>query len=158
MNRPSRYHKRIRLDASAYATPNSICFITIAVRDRQPLFANSVIALSAVDTLRERAEKTRVAVYAYCVMPDHVHLVIGPSDTCDVVAFVGQYKNLVQRRVWGHGMAGKIWQKSFWDHFLRSTENLEHTVEYTLNNPVRLGLSDDWRDYPYCGSLYFDHL
>ena len=86
-------------------------------------------------------------------MPDHVHLVIEPSATCDIVTFVGQFKNLTLRRAWSHGVEGSFWQSSFWDHFLRRQEALEDALTYVLNNPTRRGLVEDWREYPYSGSF-----
>ena len=147
---------RARLPAEAYAQLGSICSITVAVRDRRPVFADASTAGAVVPVLRELAAATGVRVYAYCVMPDHVHLVLGPSLSCDLVTFAGRFKNLAQRAAWKRGIEGSVWQKSFWDHFLRAEEDLERVVEYVLNNPVRRGLVQEWRDYPYCGSLVFD--
>ncbi len=109
-----------------------------------------------MQVLTERAEKTGVVVYGYCVMPDHVHLVASPSAVCDLVRFVGEFKNLTQREAWRRGVQGRIWQASFWDHFLRAEEQLETTVQYVLDNPVRSALTAHWRDYAFCGSLVFD--
>ena len=136
----SPYHKRIRLDPEVYAKLGAVSSITIAVRDRQPVFADSAVAAEAVEVLRSHAAKTGVSVYGYCVMPDHIHLVLGPSETCDITTFVGQFKNLAQRAAWQHGMKGAFWQKSFWDHFLRIKEDVDTTAEYVLNNPVRKGM------------------
>lgn len=127
------------------------------MKNRRPIFENPVIAASAVEALRRHSGKTQIPVYAYCIMPDHVHLIIGPTPDCDVVTFVGQYKNLAQRDIWQYGIKGRVWQKSFWDHFIRSDEHLEKAVVYVLNNPVRQGLVERWRDYPFCGSLVFNH-
>jgi REP element-mobilizing transposase RayT len=99
---------------------------------------------------------TGVAVYAYCVMPDHVHLVIEPSPDCDLVTFVGQFKNLAQRAAWALGVEGAFWQKGFFDHFLRREEQLERVVAYVVENPVRRGLVETWQDYPFAGSLVFE--
>ncbi len=49
-----------------------------------------------------------------------------------------------------------FWQRSFYDHALRTDEDLVHTARYVLANPVRAGLVHDFRDYPLCGSLEFD--
>lgn len=95
-------------------------------------------------------------VAAYCVMPDHVHLVLEPAPGCDVITFVGQFKNLAQRALWRLGVPGRVWQRSFWDHFLRADENLEQVVAYVVNNPVRRRLVDDRRAYPFAGSLTLD--
>ncbi|MDO8691022.1 MAG: transposase [Dehalococcoidia bacterium] len=148
-------HKRIRLDAGLYSQPGAICSVTVAVKARQPIFADALVASSAVDILHSQAERTGVPVYAFCVMPDHIHLVLGPSAGCDIMTFVGQFKNLVQRAAWSHGVKGAFWQTSFWDHFLRADEGLEQVVEYVFNNPVRRGLAGERSEYPFSGSLVF---
>ena len=147
--------KRLRLGAAAYAQPGAICSVTIAVQDRRPIFGDPVVASAAVDVLRSHVAKTGVPVYAYCIMPEHVHVLVGPSATCDVTTFVGQFKNLAQRAAWQHGVDGSFWQRSYWDHFLRAEEQVEQAVEYVRNNPVRRGLVDEAGDYPFSGSLVF---
>jgi REP element-mobilizing transposase RayT len=89
-------------------------------------------------------------------MPDHVHLILGASPSCDIVTFVGQFKNLAQREAWRLGVKGAFWPTSFWDHFLRGDERLEHAIEYVLNNPVRSGLVARWCDYQFSGSIVFE--
>jgi putative transposase len=155
LERPS-HRRRTRLDAACYRQLGAICSITVAVRGRRPVFADLIVAEAAADVLREHSSKTGVPVYAYCVMPDHVHLVIGPSHSCDIVTFVGQFKSLVLRVARRHGMVGRFWQDSFWDHFLRAEEAVEPVVAYVLNNPVRAGLVQEWREYPFSGSLVWE--
>jgi REP element-mobilizing transposase RayT len=149
-------NRKRRLPAEAYAQSGSVCSLTIAVRDRRAVFEDHDLAAAAVEVLRALSAKRRVPLFGYCVMPDHVHLVVGPSSECDIVTFVGQYKNLVLRAAWTRGVTGSFWQSSFWDHFLRSDEDLGAAVEYVLTNPVRRGLVIDWRDYPFAGSLTYD--
>ena len=55
-----------------------------------------------------------------------------------------------------NGIQGTFWQTSFWDHFFRGDERLDHVVEYVLNNPVRAGLVERWCDYPFSGSSVFE--
>ena len=117
--------RRIRLGAEAYSEMGAICSVTLGIRARAPIFANPSVAAAAVETLKGHAAKTGVPIYGYCLMPDHVHLVLGASATCDIVTFVGQFKNLAQRAAWRHGVRGAFWQPSFWDHFLRQDEEVE---------------------------------
>src|SRR6266436_4544226 len=42
-----------------------------------------------------------------------------------------------------------LWQISFFDHILRTAEDLSKTAEYILLNPVRAGLVKRPEDYPY---------
>ena len=152
----NRHHKRIRLDRKLYGQPGTISSVTIGARERRSIFAEPSIARSTCDVLQRHAYKTGVPVCAYCLMPDHAHLVLGPSPTCDIIAFVGQYKNLAQREAWKLGVTGRVWQVSFWDRFLREEESLEELVGYVLHNPVRKGLVAEWRDYEFSGSLVYD--
>lgn len=150
------FHKRIRLERARYAEPSSVCSITVAVKDRRPVFSTGLVADAAVEVLRDHARKTRILVYAYFVMPDHIHLVLSPSEACDLVTFVGQFKNLAQRSAWALGVQDAFWQTSFWDHFLRRDEDIHRVVQYVLHNPVRKGLVTDYRDYQFSGSMVFE--
>ena len=51
---------------------------------------------------------------------------------------------------------GVIWQKDYFDHILRKDEVLEKHVKYILGNPVRAGLTKDWKAYPFKGSTVYD--
>jgi hypothetical protein len=48
------------------------------------------------------------------------------------------------------------WQKDYYDHILRKKENLNIHIKYILNNPVRAGLVDYWKQYPYKGSTLYN--
>ena len=113
-------------------------------------------ASSLVEVIRARSERWHAPVYAYCVMPDHVHLVLGPGSGCDVIRFVGEVKNLTQRAVWAQGFEGRLWQPRFWDRILREEEDVETVVQYVIHNPVRAGLVSEWHEWPASGSWVFD--
>ena len=79
-----------------------------------------------------------------------------PGVKKDIVEFVGEYKGRTTRIAWKFGIKGKLWQTSFYDHFLRKEEDIEKVVMYVLNNPVRKGLVSEWMEYHYSGSLVFE--
>ncbi len=89
-------------------------------------------------------------------MPDHIHLLISPSPQVSLVDFVRAFKGRSTRLAWQYGYPGKIWQRSFYDHFLRKEEDVHRVVDYILNNPVRQGIVDDWQEYPFSGSLVYN--
>jgi REP element-mobilizing transposase RayT len=45
------------------------------------------------------------------------------------------------------------WQKDFYDHVIRTNEDVATQVKYTLDNPVRKGLVSSWEEYPFKGSI-----
>ena len=155
MEPPRRKH--IRLESSIYATPGIPFSITIGTRPRAPIFDDAEIGLAFIQILRDLRSSTAVQVYAYCLMPDHVHLLISASTTTSVVQFVQRWKSLSFREWFrsGRGSASP-WQRSFWDHGLRAEEDLLYTARYIVGNPVRAGLVDDFRSYPLCGSMEWE--
>ena len=150
---PPRRPPRLAIDV--YSHTGDVFSVTIGTKGRAPVFAERRVAAAAVGVLKTHAVHTKVVVYAYCFMPDHVHLVLTPSSTCDIITFVGQLKNLVQRAAWKLGIVGAFWQTSFHDHALRFSDQLDGFVLYVLNNPIRQGLAAKWTDYPFSGSLVF---
>ncbi len=47
------------------------------------------------------------------------------------------------------GRSGAFWQHESYDHVIRDEEELEHTVYYVLDNPVKAGLCRNWRDWKW---------
>jgi hypothetical protein len=45
------------------------------------------------------------------------------------------------------------WQKDFHDHIIRMDEDLGAHVRYIAANPVRQGLVQHWREYPFTGAI-----
>jgi putative transposase len=91
-------------------------------------------------------------VLAYCFMPDHVHLLLeGKTPTSDLPRLIARWK---QKTGYQHRHATRIalWQGGFFDHVLREEEDRDAVVRYMLANPVRAGLVEDIRDYPFWGS------
>lgn len=51
---------------------------------------------------------------------------------------------------------GTLWQKENWDTTIRDQEHMYNAINYTLNNPVKVGLVTDWRLWPasYCAEEF----
>lgn len=104
------------------------------------------------------AKVQRFDVLAYCVMPDHCHLLLqGQSDESQLLPLI---KRLKQKTSYAarNLVAGALWQQSFHDRVLRRTEDLMVTARYVLENPVKAGLVDQatkWhKDGPEGSSLH----
>ena len=107
-----------------------------------------------LERLREAAARAHFEVVAYCFMPDHLHLLVQTGDGADLVGFVRLFKQrsgYAYRRLTGDPEV--LWQKSYYDHVLRRDEDLHAAARYVWGNPVRGGLVENARDYPYSGSL-----
>jgi putative transposase len=87
-------------------------------------------------------------VHAYCVMPDHLHVV------CSVMEAGGDLERWVCRAKSGASRrAGlPLWQRSYWDRTARLADDVAVVVGYVLANPVRRGLWQDWSEWPWSWS------
>ncbi len=82
---------------------------------------------------------------AWCVMPNHVHLIISPKDGHDLSEILHSIKrhsaNEANKRL---GRNGPFWQKESYDHIVRDGDDYENQRRYVLRNPVVSGLVD-WK-------------
>jgi len=148
--------KKIRLSPEIYRAITLPCSITVATKEKRPVFSNQSLAHEFVALLHSSCEESNIPLYAYCVMPDHVHLLISASASKGIVDFVREIKSLSTKMAWRHGYSGGIWQRSFYDHFLRKDEDCRIVANYIVHNPVRAGIVEDWNNYPFCGSSVYD--
>lgn len=132
----TKFHKKIRLDKGVYALEGAMCFITVCTEGKTPSFQNEALTRAFMDQLKTDAESSGVPVFAYCFMPDHLHLVIAPGIEKDMVRFVGEYKGRTTRTAWKLGTKGKFWQTSFYDHFLRKEVMWFFYVQYHCQRKV----------------------
>lgn len=101
-------------------------------------------------------------LYAFCVMPSHVHLLVDtqdipappPSKNGHQLTALSQAMFLLKGRTARQAnlllkRQGAFWRRESYDHVARDEKEFERIVGYILNNPVKAGLVKDWQDYPY---------
>jgi putative transposase len=148
--RPTVARQRPRLTDRSYKGKRS-WLLTICCKDRLPLLDGDRILSAVQARILRAAERTKCEVLAYCLMPNHVHLLMrGLTEEADVRAFVHRAKQMT-----GHEYramkGGMLWQRGYHDRVIRPHEPLSAIVKYILDNPVRAGLVQDPAAYPYSG-------
>ena len=92
---------------------------------------------------------------AFCIMPNHLHLVIVPLPTEDgafhsLSAIMHSLKRYTARQAnLLLGREGAFWQQESYDHVVRDEAEARRIIEYVLNNPVKAGLAQSWEDWPW---------
>jgi len=147
--------KKIRLAASRYSG-KQICFVTLCCEDRRPVFTTESLGHWLVSELLKSAAQEGFTIHAYCVMPDHFHILVeGTAETCELMRFVSSFKQLTgfsYEKKYGR----KLWQSRYYDHILRKAVATDAVAWYIWLNPVRKGLCSAPQDYPLSGSLTTD--
>jgi putative transposase len=130
-----------------------IYFVTVCAEHRRCIFQDSARASVAIEELRNVAARMNVLVHAFCVMPDHVHILVeGQNADSDVVKFVAQWKQSTGY-IFRHELPPRFWERRFYDHVLRRAEDSEAVAWYIWMNPVRQGMVAEPEGYPFSGSF-----
>ena len=87
-----RYRKRPRLKDFDYKGCHRY-FVTICTHNRIPIFKNDALVRRSIKILKDTSNNFGFKVWAYCFMPDHLHLLVeGISPDSDLKRFISSYK------------------------------------------------------------------
>ncbi len=95
-------------------------------------------------------DERRYGLLAWCVMPNHVHVLLEVRAGYPLESVVHTWKSytakaanrLLER-------TGPFWAREYFDRFMRDEAHLARTIEYIEANPVKAGLSRDLSDWPF---------
>ncbi len=104
-----------------------------------------------------RFDGERYKLLAWCIMPNHVHVLIRPE--AGLGKIVQSWKSYTGRWALAHnaelglGVPGNspgkaFWMREYWDRYIRDKKHYEAVVDYIHNNPVKAGLCkvmEQWR-------------
>jgi len=146
--------KEIRLKRYDYSTCGAY-FVTICIADRHAmLWEREAAGCTGLMILSEYGRVVEAAVQAipehyenvqvdkYCIMPDHVHLILfvcsgnggrmisAPTPTLSTI--VGMMKRSVSKEI-----GFSFWQKSFYDRIIRNEEEYRKVWKYIDENPIK---------------------
>jgi len=120
---------------------------------RQQTFYTDDDYRSYIQTLAQFVRKYGVEIWAYCLMPNHVHLVAVPESQqalsmCLSRAHRHYALNINKRNNW----KGHLWQERFYS-FVMDERHLLSAVKYVELNPVRAKLCKRPNEWPWSSAL-----
>ena len=113
------------------------------------------------DSLHHLA-KSYYELHAFCIMPNHVHVLLTLIADAPNLAFIlerhKRYTGLQCNKI--IGKIDNFWTAGCYEHAVRTEVSFLRYCLYTLNNPVKAGLVEDWRDWEhyYCNPDLLKHL
>ncbi|MGH9874062.1 MAG: REP-associated tyrosine transposase [Pyrinomonadaceae bacterium] len=140
-------------------------FITIVTKDRLPVFRTDAINSLACEAINEARNSCGFLLFAYVIMPDHMHLLSDcPSSSAEVLRYI---KGITGRRVidylkeknfetslaklrheeWKRKHSYSLWQQEKNVFSVYSESVFMQKVNYIHLNPVRAGLVERAIDY-----------
>ncbi len=151
--------KKNRLPAFDYATAGAY-FVTICIEGRHHILWSNIdlptvpsrhVELNHIGRIVQQGIEQlsrhypHISVEKYCIMPDHVHLLLlfhSDEDGRQIAAptlsmVIGQLKRWVSMQ-----LGFSIWQKSFHDRIIRNDAAYHEVWQYIDENPLRMQLGE----------------
>ena len=125
--------------------------------DRQAIFRDGDDHLAFLRWLRDASKSFKVAIHAYVLMPNHVHLLASPSDQSGLarmMQWIGRY--YVPYFNQKYQRTGTLWEGRYKATVIDSEQYFMICSRYIELNPVRAGLVDNPADYRW--SSYAHHV
>ena len=131
----------------------SLHFITFSCFHRFPLLE----APGARETVESVLEQTRARhlarVYAYVLMPEHVHLLVNEPPLILLAQFLKAVKQMTSRKL--RGPREKFWQDRYYDSNVRGEKARSEVIRYIHRNPVARGLVEKPEDWPWSSFRHY---
>jgi len=96
----------------------------------------------------------RYRLLAWCIMPNHVHVLVEPMVGHALGSIVRTWKSFSAKqanRVLHRD--GPFWHRDYFDRYIRDDDHLEQTIDYVENNPVKAGLVAAVAAWPWSSYL-----
>lgn len=125
--------------------------ITAACYEHTPIIGKTPERMTKCEMdLLEICESVGAEVFAWCVLPNHYHLLVRTNDIETLRKEIGKF----------HGRSSRSWNKeddrqgrkiwfNFFDRNMRSARHFWTTLNYINNNPVKHGFVDRWQDWTF---------
>ena len=145
-------HRRpMRMLGVDYTSKNIVFFVTFNTDRLCEVLLTDENGQCVWDAILDEIARIGCHIYAVCMMPDHIHLLLSPSgkgeSLSDIIRRIKTRACTILRQQMNLYLR---WQTSFHDHVLRSSEReddeFQAIVNYIYTNPDRAGLGDD---YPF---------
>ena len=121
-------------------------FITAITANRRPIFKVESNAQLLISIFQENQSKGRIELYAWVIMPDHIHLLLMPAPEVSLEKAMQFVKGTFSFRL---KSKLPIWQPGFTWHRIEDVRDFKSHREYIHQNPVRVRLCSKAEEYPY---------
>jgi putative transposase len=117
--------------------------------DQSPRWLQDARVADMVSAAIHYRDGREYGLLAYCVMPNHVHLVItlerNDISLYKVLQSLKRFTAREANKILSRG--GAFWQHESYDHLVRDGKELLRVIGYVLRNPEKAGLVDTWESW-----------
>ncbi len=129
---------------------NACYHIITRGNQKQIVFRNDKDYVKFLTIVKKARRKYDVRLYAYCLMPNHVHLLIEPINARNISKFM-HYVTRGYVAYYNHKYekVGHLWQGRFIGKPIVKDQYLVHCANYIESNPLRSNIAANITEYPW---------
>ena len=140
----------------AYEGENTF-IITAACFEHQPIIGRTAERMAECESeLLKISHDVSTCVFAWCVLPNHYHLLIRTAQIDEILSRLGKFHCSSSFRWNGEdGTRGRnVWFRAV-ERSMRSERHFFASLNYVNNNPVKHGYASKWQDWPYSSAKQY---
>ena len=155
-------------------------FITTTIIDWVDLFTRSIYKDLVLESLQHCITQKGLIVYAYCIMPSHLHLITATNGKLKLPEIIRDFKKYTSKQLIAHinhvsesrrfwllkkfayaanrgkrGSKYKVWQDGFHPEELINNEMMQQKLDYIHQNPVKDGFVFKAEDWVYSSASFY---
>jgi len=169
-------YKYSKLKPTRYNIPGHAHELTFSCYNNHNLLTSEFACQCVADSINNASANYQFEVWAYVLMPNHVHLLIYPTaDNYNISGILRAIKQASSRKIISHYRKNqpeylqllktglkrpeyRFWQDGGgYDHNYFNDKRIRDQVEYIHRNPVRKGLADNPQDWKWSSSGFWSN-
>ncbi len=132
-------HSSYLLRKGRISKANHYYAITLVCYERKSLLANLIINRAVINEMKKLEKEKQINSNTFVLMPNHIHWLFQLNDIATLSEVIRNFKGR-SATAYREFSKQKLWQKGFYDHLVRSDEDLTHCARYIVANPLRAHL------------------
>ncbi|WP_397569525.1 REP-associated tyrosine transposase [Schlesneria sp. T3-172] len=155
------------VERRVYDTEKQIHFVTFSCDKRRKHLQHDQAKKIVIGTMGSRLAQHQGPCLGFVFMPDHVHALIWFPETWQLSPFTNKWKELTSKSLktvlpqhfqddWSQiDSSDPIWQARYYGFNIWSRAKGEEKLDYMHMNPVRAGLVERARDWPWSSARWY---
>ena len=133
-----------------------IYHIMLRGMDRRALFTDDEDCERFIETLKRVKELSKFQLFSYCLMGNHVHLLLREGEEPLELVFKRLGVSYVYYYNWKYQLQGHLFQDRFRSEPVDDDAYFMDVLRYICQNPIKAGLSENVTDYPWvrCSGIH----
>jgi len=128
--------------------PSGTFFFTLVTAQRKPILTDPDLRAALRDSIEMTRREHPFTIEAWVLIPDHTHCLLTlPPVHADFSKIIGKIKARTSKAI--QNRSKPLWQRRFWEHWIRNEKDWRRHMDYIHYNPVKHGYVERVESWPY---------